>query len=157
MYVIVWSLTVNSGRDRASILKSYRSTIMVPSYFKRISTPGALPQNIVIIGSYLAILAIFSLDVISSSEILLQIFYVFPLIMISFHCERKALVIGAVVISVVLQVVTLLTYNTSTSSKIIEMLMVLWSDVLVASVSRYARINYEEIVRHATGKAAQSK
>lgn len=97
------------------------------------------------------------MDVIFSSEILLQIFYVFPLIMISFHCERKALVIGAVVISVVLQVVTLLTYNTSTSSKIIEMLMVLWSDVLVASVSRYARINYEEIVHHATGKAAQSK
>lgn len=108
-------------------------------YFKRISTPGAIPQNIAIAVSYAAILAIFALDVMTGSEIVLQILYIFPIVMTSFHCERKALVVGAVVLSVVLQAVTLVTYDIATSSKIIEMLMILWSDILVAIVSYYAR------------------
>lgn len=130
---------------------------MVSSYFKRVLTPGAVPQHIVIIVSYLAILAIFLLDVRYRSEILLQVFYFFPLILISFHCERKALVIGAVVITFVLQVVMLLTYHMSVTSIVIEMSMVLWSDVLVASVSRYARTNLKENPPRATGKPAQSR
>jgi hypothetical protein len=89
--------------------------------------------------SFIAILAIFALDVMTGSEIVLQILYIFPIVMTSFHCERKALVVGAVVLSVVLQAVTLVTYDIATSSKIIEMLMILWSDILVAIVSYYAR------------------
>lgn len=119
---------------------------MVACYFKRILFPGAVPQNIVATVSFLAILAIFPVDVITGSEIALQILYVIPLMMISFHCERKALVIGAVFLSVLLQVVTLLTYDITTSSKIIQMLMVLWSDVLIAFVSYYARIHVLENV-----------
>jgi hypothetical protein len=130
---------------------------MVSSYFKRLITPGAVPQFVVIIVSYLSILAIFLLDLASHSEILLQVFYFFPLILISFHCERKAPVIGAVVITFVLQVFTLLTYHMSVTSTIIEMSMVLWSDVLVASVSRYARANLKENLRRTAGKAAQSR
>ena len=128
---------------------------MASGYFKRISTPGAVPQYIAIIVSYLAILAIFLMDVISRSEILLQVFYFFPLVLISFHCERKALVIGAVVITFVLQAVMLLTYHMSATSTIIEMSMVLWSDVLVVSVTRYARTNLKENLPRTTGNAAQ--
>lgn len=130
---------------------------MASSYLKRVSTPGAVPQYIVIIVSYLAILAIFVLDLISRSEILLQVFYFFPLVLISFHCERQGLVIGAVVITFVLQVVMLLTYHMSVTSTIIEMSMVLWSDVLVASVSRYARTNLKDNLPRSTGKAAPSR
>jgi hypothetical protein len=111
----------------------------VTRYFKRISTPGAIPQMIAVSVSFIAILAIFALDVMTGSEIVLQILYIFPIVMTSFHCERKALVVGAVVLSVVLQAVTLVTYDIATSSKIIEMLMILWSDILVAIVSYYAR------------------
>ena len=130
---------------------------MVSSYFKRLITPGAVPQFVVIIVSYLSILTIFLLDLVSGSEILLQVFYFFPLILISFHCERKALVIGAVVVTFVLQVFMLLTYHMSVTSTIIEMSMVLWSDVLVASVSRYARANLKENLRRTTSEAAQSR
>lgn len=121
---------------------------MVTRYFKRILTPGAIPQIIAVTVSYVAILAIFALDVMTGSEIVLQILYIFPIVMTSLHCERNALVIGAVVLSVALQVITLITYNIATSSKIIEMLMVLWPDILVAIVSYYARKILLENVRH---------
>jgi hypothetical protein len=117
---------------------------MVASFFRRILTPGAVPQKIAAIVSYLSIFAIFPVDVITSSEIGLQILYVFPLMMISFHCERTALVFGAVFLSVLLQAVTILTYDIATSSKIIQMFMVLWSDVLIAFVSYYARLHVLE-------------
>lgn len=117
---------------------------MVASFFRRILTPGAVPQNIAATVSYLAILAIFPVAVITGSEIALQILYVFPLMMISFHCERTALVFGAVFLSVLLQVITLLTYDIATSSKIIQMFMVLWSDALIAFVSYYARLHVLE-------------
>jgi hypothetical protein len=129
---------------RASIPKILESTFIVASYFKRILIPGAVPKNIAATVSYLAILVIFPVAVTTGSEIALQILYVFPIMMISFHCERKALVIGAVFLSVLLQVVTLLTYDISAYSKIIQMLMVLWSDVLIAFVSYYARIHILE-------------
>ncbi|MGA9665300.1 MAG: hypothetical protein WBQ69_02495 [Gallionella sp.] len=121
---------------------------MAPSYFKRMVTPGSIPQNIAVNGSYIAILLVFALGVISGSEITLQILYVFPLFIISVHCGRKDLVIGAVVLSVMLEAITLLTYKISTNSKLIEMLMGLCSNVLVAFVGYYARSVLLEHAQH---------
>lgn len=111
---------------------------MQNSCFKRMSNPGAVPQNIAVSISFLAILLIFVMDVYSGSEIALQILYVFPLVLISFHCGRVSLVVAAVVLSVVLQGITFFTYI-SVVSKTIDILMVLWPDVLIVFVSHYAR------------------
>ncbi len=121
---------------------------MTSSYFKRIVTPGSIPQNIAVYGSYIAIFLIFVLDVNSGSEITLQILYVFPLFIISIHCGRKPLVIGAVVLSVVLEAITLFTYDISAASKLIELLMGLSSNVLVAFVGYYARTVLLEHAQH---------
>lgn len=116
-----------------------------------------MPQNIVMVAAYLAIFLIFFLDVVYRSEILLQVFYFLPLVAISFHCERVSPVVGAVVITFILQVAMLLTYHMSVTSTIIEMSMVLWSDVLVASVSRYARTNMKVHVHDADRRVAKAE
>ena len=124
---------------------------MILAILKHVSTPGTFSPNLVAIGGYLAIVAIFALEVISANEIPLQILYVFPLTAVAIHCGKKSQVIGAVILSIVLQAVTLLLHeNVSISSKIIVMIIILASNAMVASVAHYAREHYLEAERLAT-------
>jgi len=118
---------------------------------KHLSTPGTFPPNLIAIGGYLAIMAIFSLEMISTNEIPLQVLYIFPLTAMAIHCEKTSLVVGAVILSIVFQVVTLLAHeNVSASSKITIALIILASNAMVASVARYARAHYLEAERLAS-------
>jgi diguanylate cyclase (GGDEF)-like protein len=112
---------------------------MESSFLRRLFTPGAIPRSIVTIGSFLAILAIFPLDLWTGSEVVLQFFYFIPIAMIAFHEDRSIPVIGAAALSVILQDFVLLTYDISTLSKLIQMVIVLFTNALTASLSRYAR------------------
>lgn len=124
---------------------------MILAAIKHLSTPGTFPPYIVAIGGYLAIAAIFALEVISTNDIPLQVLYVFPLTAIAIHCEKKSQVVGAVILSIVLQTVTLLSHeNVSLTSKIIITIIILTSNAMVASVARYAREHYLEAERLAT-------
>jgi diguanylate cyclase (GGDEF)-like protein len=119
--------------------------------FKRLRsvvTPRGFSQNLVANGSYLAIfamLAIFIVDIVTPSTIQMEFLYIFPLVVISLHCERMKLVSGAVILALLLQGIHIVTDTIPISSKIINAIMVLLTNITVVFVSRVARINFIEV------------
>ena len=113
---------------------------MVITNIRRLVNPGSVPENIAIICSYIAIAALFPLDVEAGTEISLHIFYIFPIMLIALHSERKSLVIGAVILSVMYQALSITLYDhLSLFSQIIVVCMVVFSDVLAACIARLLR------------------
>ncbi len=119
--------------------------------FKRLRsvvTPRGFSQKLVAHGSYFAIfamLAIFIVDIVTPSTIQLEFLYIFPLVVISLHCERMKLVGGAVILALLLQGIHIVTDTIPISSKIINAIMVLLTNITVVFVSRIARINFIEV------------
>lgn len=113
---------------------------------RRLAIPGGVPEKTAAIGGFALIFAIFVADVASDVTIQMHLLYVFPLIMMAFHCERPALVHSAVAVSIVLQAVTLDAYGAALPlvSKAILMLLVLPSNLLIAYVARTARANFQD-------------
>ena len=116
------------------------------NHLERLVIPGAISQKFVTIGSFIAISTIFVFDLITPSTIQMHLLYIFPLIMISFHCEQIRLVKAAVVFSILLQSFHLVT-DTSIplSSKFFLATMVFLSNMVVPYVSRIARTNFLEV------------
>ena len=113
---------------------------------KHLAIPGGISQNFATIGSYFAIVAIFIFDIATPSTIQMNLLYIFPLIMISFHCEGMRLVNGAVILALLLQGLNFVTDATlPTSSKITLAIMVFLSNIMIAYVSRTARTNFFEV------------
>ncbi len=119
--------------------------------FKRLRsvvTPRGFSQKLVAYGSYFAIfamLAIFIVDIVTPSTIQMEFLYIFPLVVISLHCERMRLVSGAVILALLLQGIHIVTDTIPISSKIINAIMVLLTNITVVFVSRIARINFIEV------------
>lgn len=119
--------------------------------FKRLKslvTPRAFSRKLVANGSYFAIVAmvaIFVIDIVIPSTIRMDLLYIFPLIMISLHCEQMKLVNGAVILALLLQGLHLVIEANPISSKIILATMILLSNITIVFVSRIARINFIEV------------
>jgi len=123
----------------------------ISSFLKRIASPGFVPDNLAIFISYLTILVIFPLDVITGSQISLNVIYVFPLTLIALHCTKIQPVTGAVVLSVIVQFLTLLTFHKDSASvKILLLWIVVLSDITIVLIARYARFNILEAKRLST-------
>ena len=121
------------------------------SYLKRLASPGFIPDNVAILISYLTILIIFPVDIITGSQISLHVIYVFPLAIIALHCSRINFVTGAVVLSILVQFLTLLTFDDdSLGAKAFLFGMVLLSDITLVLIARYARFNILEAERLST-------
>ncbi len=118
---------------------------------KRIVTPGDFSTSTAASVSYLAIVLIFAFDIGTDATIQLHLLYVFPLTMIALHCKQVNLVVLAVILALVLQGITLVSYgDIPLFSKLVIALLVLPTNILVAYVSRIARTNYMETRRNAT-------
>ena len=90
---------------------------------------------------------IFVIDIFTDSDIQLHLLYVFPLTMISLHCEKPVIVIGAIICSLLFQGYTLLTYsNFSLFTKSIIVLFVFPSNILIAHLGRIARIDHLALI-----------
>lgn len=119
---------------------------MAGKRLKSFAVPGGVSQSFVTISSYLAIVLIFVLDIITDATIQMHMLYIFPLIMIGFHCERKSLVTTAVILAVLLQGFHLASDPTlPIFSKFILAIMVLLSNILVVYMARIARTNFLEV------------
>lgn len=116
------------------------------NHLKRLATPGAISPTVVAVGSYVAMCLIFAVDMLTNTAIQMHMLYIFPLIMVSFHCERMRLINAAVMLSLVLQGF-LLVFDTSLSisAKLILAALVLPSNIMVAYVARIARANFLEV------------
>ncbi len=113
---------------------------------RRLAIPGGVPEKTAAIGGFALIFAIFVADVVSDVTIQMHLLYVFPLIMMAFHCERPLLVHSAVTLSILLQAVTLDAYGAAlpVASKSVLMALILPSNLLIAYVARVARANFLE-------------
>jgi diguanylate cyclase (GGDEF)-like protein len=119
--------------------------------FKRlrsIVTPRGFSRTLAAYGSYFAIftiVAIFLVDIVTPSTIQMEFFYIFPLVLISLHCERIKLISGAVVLALLLQGVHIATDSIPMSSKIVNAIIVLLINITVVFVARIARTNFIEV------------
>lgn len=115
---------------------------------KSVVTPRRFSRKLVANGSYFAIftmLAIFIADIFAPYTIQMQLLYIFPLIVISLHCERIRLISGAVILALLLQGIHLFLDPIPISSKIVLAIMILLSNITIVFVSRIARINFIEV------------
>jgi diguanylate cyclase (GGDEF)-like protein len=112
---------------------------------KNLAIPGSISQDLVTLGSYIAIAAIFIFDYLTPTSIQANLPYVLPLIMISFHLEGMGLVIGALLLALLLQFVHFAVLPIPASSKIVLAAIVIVTDILIVYVSRIARTNFHEV------------
>ena len=144
--------------DLRACLSALLHTKAVPDHpvtpnvrFKRLRsvvTPRGFSQSLVAHGSYFAIfsmLAIFMIDIVTPSTIQMELLYIFPLVVITLHCERMKLIGGAVILAILLQGIHIATDTIPMSSKIINAIMVLLTNITVVFVARIARINFIEV------------
>ncbi len=135
-------LHTDTGPDRA---------FMSGTKFKRLKsvvTPRGFSREINANGSYFAIfamVAIFIADIFAPYTIQMQLLYIFPLIVISLHCEQIRLISGAVMLALLLQGIHLIMDPIPISSKIVLAIMILVSNIMIVFVSRLARINFIEV------------
>jgi len=115
---------------------------------ERLAMPGGIPQNLAVIVSFIAIVTIFLFDVITPSTIQMHLLYIFPLILISFHCRDIRLVQVAVILTILLQIFHLVPDSTiPISSKIFLAIMILLSNIVVTHFCRIARTNFLQVGR----------
>ena len=115
---------------------------------KNLVAPRRFSRRFVANGAYIAmvaLVAIATVNFLTPPTIQLHLLYIFPLIMISLHCERIKLISGAVVLALFLQGFNLVNDAIPVSSKIIIAAMVLVSDIAIVFLSRIARINFIEV------------
>ena len=116
------------------------------SYLKRLAAPGAISPTHVAIGSFIMMGLIFLVDMTSDTEIQMHMLYIFPLIMISFHCGSMRLVNAAVALAILLQGI-MLVYDIDLAiwARLTLAILVLPSNIMVAYVARIARANFLEV------------
>ena len=117
---------------------------------KNLVAPRRFSRRFVANGAYIAMVAMMFLsiiDMVTPPSIQMNLLYIFPLIMISLHCERIKLISSAVVLALFLQGLNLVGDAIPISSKVFIAVMVLVSNIAIVFLSRIARINFIEVER----------
>lgn len=124
---------------------------MLTSFFKYLTTPSGLPQNVAAIVGFVALLLIFVLDVFTGADVQIRLLYVFPLVLIALHCENTKLIMWAVTLALIFQGIVLFTFHDiSAMAKIVIVAIVLPSNILIAYLGRLARMNHFALLNSAT-------
>lgn len=119
--------------------------------FKRLRSvvsPRSFTRKIVSLGSYFAMftmVVITIIDLMTPDTIQMNLLYLFPLAVISLHCERMGLISGTVVLALLLQGIHLVLDDIPVSSKIALAIMIVVSDIAIVFLARIARINFIEV------------
>ncbi len=114
--------------------------------FRRLLTPGAVPEGVAFFGSFFAMAAIFVAEVSTSSSIRMFVLYVLPLAAVGLHCGRHSLHVTSVGIALAFEAFTLIRLHVSpgaTLSNLTFEAIVAGTIVLVAIA---ARTNYLAVV-----------
>jgi serine/threonine-protein kinase len=116
------------------------------SHLRQLATPGAIDPTKVALFSYLWMAAIYVIDRLSGTDIQMHMFYIFPLILIGYHCEDIRLVRLGNLQALVQQVFLLIAAVKLTLwSRIVLGVLVLLSNIVVVYVARLARNNFLEV------------
>lgn len=115
---------------------------LVGAQLKRMASPGAIPGWLVT-AAFVSIGLIFLFDLITGDEAQMHLLYIFPLVLISYHCRQVRLVYAAIGLALVLQGVILVGFsNLPSFSKALLALLAMPSNVLIAYIARVARANF---------------
>lgn len=118
------------------------------AYFKSIASPGFVPENVAIMGSYLALITLFPFDLITGPHISFHALYIFPLTVIALHCSKTSLVVAATILSIVLQWISLFIFDNHTLGTSLYLIaMIALSNGGLTLVARCARTNTLEAER----------
>jgi eukaryotic-like serine/threonine-protein kinase len=115
---------------------------------KSVVSPRRFSRKIATHGSYFAMftmVVITIIDLVTPDTIQMNLLYLFPLIVITLHCERMRVIGGAVVLALLLQGYHILNDSIPVSSKIILAIMIVVSDIAIVFLARLARINFIEV------------
>jgi serine/threonine-protein kinase len=115
---------------------------------KSVVSPRRFSRKIATHGSYFAMvtmLVISIIDMLMPPTIQMNLLYIFPLIVITLHCERIRLISVAIGLALVLQSLNLVNDDIPLSSKIALAIMFVGSDIAIVFLARIARINFIEI------------
>lgn len=116
------------------------------SHLRKLATPGSISPRKVAMISYFWMAAIFAIDLLSGTHIQMHMFYIFPLILIGYHCEDIRLVRLGNVQSLVQQSILLVTeIELSHWTRIVLGILVILSNIMVVYVARIARANFLEV------------
>ena len=138
----------------AALLHSHTGTgqpFSADTRFKRLRSvvsPRSFTRKIVSLGSYFAMftmVVITIIDLVTPDTIQMNLLYLFPLVVISLHCERIKLISMAVVLALLLQGIHLALDDIPMSSKIALAIMIVVSDIAIVFLARLARINFIEV------------
>ena len=138
----------------AALLHSHTGTgqpFSADTRFKRLRSvvsPRSFTRKIVSLGSYFAMftmVVITIIDLVTPDTIQMNLLYLFPLVVISLHCERIKLISMAVVLALLLQGIHLALDDIPVSSKIALAIMIVVSDIAIVFLARLARINFIEV------------
>lgn len=115
---------------------------------KRVVSPRRFSRELVAQGSYFAMFTMVALaliDLVTPDTIQMNLLYIFPLIVISLHCERGNLISVAVGLALLLQGLNLVHDDIPLSSKIAVAIMVVGADIAIVFLARLARVNFIEV------------
>lgn len=90
----------------------------------------------------MAMMAVFVADLSSPVDIRLHALYIFPLTIIAMHCDRKSYFVGALVLSVVLQLITFFHDAIPLKPLLTDEGIAIVSALLIVFLARQSRINY---------------
>ncbi|HKB59336.1 MAG TPA: protein kinase [Gallionellaceae bacterium] len=115
---------------------------LMGAQLKRMASPGAVPPWL-LAAAFVSIGLIFMFDLSTGDATQMHLLYIFPLVLISYHCRQVKLVYAAVGLALVLQGVILIGFSTlSPFSRALLALLAMPSNVLIAYIARVARANF---------------
>jgi diguanylate cyclase (GGDEF)-like protein len=120
------------------------------SYIHNWVTPHLATPRAILPISILAMGAIFVVDLADGSQIWSQVLYLFPLCAIALSCPRFAWVLFAVLLALVFQVVTFVTYEISSAAVVANSIIALAAGTLSVAAVRVARWRFANIATAAT-------
>lgn len=120
---------------------------LLGAQLKRMASPGAVPGWLVT-AAFVSIGLIFAFDLATGDSAQLHLLYIFPLVLISYHCRQIRLVYAAIGLALVLQGIILAGYSMlPLFSKVLLAVLAMPSNVLIAYIARIARANFLAIDR----------
>jgi diguanylate cyclase (GGDEF)-like protein len=122
-------------------------------YLEEILSPSSAPSHTGVLVGILGIVLIFAIDLADGSRIWTHALYVFPVCGIAFCCKRFGWAVIAVVLSMVFQLLTLLTYDMSTVSVVANLFIALAANAMTVGLARAARAHFARVATLATTDA----
>jgi diguanylate cyclase (GGDEF)-like protein len=120
------------------------------NFLHRIWTPGSFQPKGILLSGLLIMVIVYIFDWITPHDIRLHMLYIFPLVMITIHCERHSDTVIGFILASTLQLVSFIGHRYSLGPLSTDMIVALASSWLSVILAKSYRKNYLESVSLST-------